>query len=218
MPAKPPAGTRKPSTPRARGTPAGTAKPPTRRVSPKNGRPTPRTPSPAKTTKRATTKPKPEKQACQKPTNAVPLYRAYHVGVQNHFYTTQPDELALAKKKYNYTDEGITGRILRAKAPETTELYRLYRRERRHHFYTANKEERDNAISKLGYKDNGVVGYVYKATNGKCPCPEVRPLYRMHNSKVVDYFYTMDAGEKARAISKLGYKDEGIAACIYPAK
>ncbi|KAH7664920.1 hypothetical protein AAVH_43322 [Aphelenchoides avenae] len=221
-PAKPvarptPHGNRKPSTPRARRTPAGTAKPPTRRVSPKKGHPTPRTPSIAKTTKRHV-KPKPAKETCQKSTAAISLYRAYHDGAHNHFYTTKPDEIASAKQKYGYKDEGITGRILRAKAPMTTELYRLFQRDRKDHFYTTDKEERDNAIRRLGYRDEGIVGYVYKASNGKCPCAEVRPLYRVHNSGVVDHFYTMNKGEKDQAISKLGYKDEGIAACIYPAK
>ncbi|KAH7711532.1 hypothetical protein AAVH_21144 [Aphelenchoides avenae] len=235
MPSKPqarptPGGTRKPVTPRARRTPPGTAKPPTRRASakpartpkpatrrvgPKKGRPTPRTPNPAKTTKRHI-KPKPAKETCQKSAAAVPLYRAYNGDVQDHFYTTKFDELASAKTKHGYKGEGITGRILRTKAPKSTELYRLYHKGSNDHFYATNKEERDNAISKLGYKDQGTVGYVYKASNGKCPCPEVRPLYRVHNSGAVDHFYTMNKGEKDQAISKLGYKDEGIAACIFP--
>ncbi|KAH7684508.1 hypothetical protein AAVH_40984, partial [Aphelenchoides avenae] len=156
--------------------------------------------------------------ACQNSATAVSLYRAYHEGVRDHFYTTTSDEFASAKTKHGYKGEGVTGRVLRAKAPNTTPLYRLYQAERRDHFYTTYKEERDNAISKLGYKDEGIVGYVYKASNGKCPCAEVRPFYRMYNDGAVDHFYTMDAAEKANAIGKLGYSDEGIVACIYPAK
>ncbi|KAH7709205.1 hypothetical protein AAVH_23530 [Aphelenchoides avenae] len=129
-----------------------------------------------------------------------------------------PSTEPTTKRKHGFKDEGITGRILRTKEPKTTELYRLYHEGNHDHFYTTYKEERDNAIRKLGYKDERVVGYVYKASGKKpyCPCGEVRPLYRMYSYGAMDHFYTMNSGEKDQAISKLGYSDEGIVACIYP--
>ena len=39
----------------------------------------------------------------------------------------------------------------------------------------------------------------------------------MHNPTVKDHFYTTDAAEKNRAITQLGYVDEGIAAYVLPA-
>ncbi|KAH7705341.1 hypothetical protein AAVH_27456 [Aphelenchoides avenae] len=155
---------------------------------------------------------------CRNSTKAVPLFRAYQYDTRDHFYTTKPREFASAKSKHGFKDEGITGRILLTKEPKSTELYRLYHEGNHDHFYTIYKEERDNAIRRLGYKDERIVGYVYKASNGKCPCADVRPLYRTYSYGAIDHFYTMNRGEKDQAISKLGYSDEGIVACIYPAK
>ncbi|KAH7696070.1 hypothetical protein AAVH_36862 [Aphelenchoides avenae] len=120
-------------------------------------------------------------------------------------------------KAVGYTDEGLVGFILPAKAPNSVELYRLYNVEQHDHFYTTSQPERANAIGQIGYKDEGFTGYVYQASAAGCPCPELRPLYRVYKgAPEVDHHYTMDAAEKAQLITKFGCADEGIAACIYP--
>ncbi|KAH7662513.1 hypothetical protein AAVH_43526, partial [Aphelenchoides avenae] len=88
------------------------------------------------------------------------------------------------------------------------------------HFYTTVGAEKNKAITKLGYKLEDLPGYVYPPpAEGQTTCtvPNTAPLYRMYKYPNADHFYTMDAGERQKAISSLGYTDEGIAACIPPA-
>ncbi|KAH7717568.1 hypothetical protein AAVH_14983 [Aphelenchoides avenae] len=154
-------------------------------------------------------------QICKKSPTAL-FYRAYQADVHDHFFTTNADEFQNAIKSLGYKNEGIVGFILPAKAPSSVELYRLYHVEQHDHFYTTSQPERANAIAQLGYKDEGVAGYVYQASAAGCPCPDLRPLYRVYKgAPEVDHHYTMDAAEKAQAVAG-GYADEGIAACIYP--
>ncbi|KAH7704481.1 hypothetical protein AAVH_28328 [Aphelenchoides avenae] len=154
-------------------------------------------------------------QTCKKSPTAL-FYRAYHADIHDHFYTTNAEEFAAAVKNLGYKNEGIVGFILPAKAPNTVELYRVYHPETNDHFYTTSQPERANAIAQLGYKDEGIAGYVYQASAAGCPCPDLRPLYRVYKgAPEIDHFYTMDAAEKAQAVAG-GYADEGIAACIYP--
>ncbi|KAH7684411.1 hypothetical protein AAVH_41081, partial [Aphelenchoides avenae] len=166
----------------------------------------------------ATSKPTTRKSttACEKPAATSPFYRAYQADLHDHFYTTNPVEHDASYMR-GYKTEYVAGRILYAKAPNSVELYRLYHTEKHDHFYTTSLEERWDAVGRLGYEDEGIAGYVYQASGAKprCPCPEVRPLYRLYKAApIADHFYTMNATEKAKAIGS-GYVDEGIAACIY---
>ncbi|KAH7717565.1 hypothetical protein AAVH_14980, partial [Aphelenchoides avenae] len=179
-----------PSTSAARTTKTPSTEPPTTKQ--------PTTKTPTTTTEAATTT---TVDICKKSATAL-FYRAYQADVHDHFFTTNADEFQNAIKNLGYKNEGIVGFILTAKAPSSVELYRLYHVEQHDHFYTTSQPERANAISQLGYKDEGIAGYVYQASGAACPCPDLRPLYRVYKgAPEVDHHYTMDAAEKAQAIA-----------------
>jgi hypothetical protein len=117
--------------------------------------------------------------------------------------------------------------ICRAQTVQTVPLYRL-RFEgnssgggtQSEHFYTANKAERDSVLKNLNYGtydfdggggfssisflDEGIEGYL-----SPTQVPGTVPLYRLYKEPM-KHFYTADAKEKSRAISKYGYRFENI--------
>jgi hypothetical protein len=63
------------------------------------------------------------------------------------------------------------------------------------------------------------IGYVGERTPGKIfisQQPLTVPLYRLHNVRVCDHFYTIDAKERDNAVANLEYKFEGILGYVYP--
>lgn len=91
---------------------------------------------------------------------SIPLYRKYHDGAYDHFYTTSRNEAP------HYTHEGPVGFILRNQAPGTLPLYRMFNPYepngvvRHDHWLTTSAAERDNAVNNLGHRFEGVLGYV----------------------------------------------------------
>ena len=48
------------------------------------------------------------------------------------------------------------------------------------------------------------------------PPPQSVPFYRLYSSAQGDHFYTTNSTERDNAVAKFGYKDEGVAAYVFP--
>ncbi len=150
----------------------------------------------------------------RRPNDTVPFYRLFKGATGDHFYTTDKNEADNAVKNFGYAYEGIACYVYSYAANDTTSLYRLYRPSTQHHFYTTSKAEADNAVQNYGYTLEGVACYVYP-TSGEAPPNDSVKLYRLYNGKVDDHFYTTNKAEADNAVSKYGYKLEGIACYVY---
>jgi len=145
------------------------------------------------------------------------LYRLYRPSTQHHLYTTDDKEAEYARMHYGYKREGVACRVYPSNEKDindTIAFYRLYNPKVDDHFYTTNKSEANYAVSHYGYTYEGVACYVY-ATNDY-PYGSV-PFYRLYKSGTGDHFYTTDSTEAANAVSKYGYKSEGVACYVFPA-
>ncbi|KAF8649286.1 hypothetical protein AX16_005890 [Volvariella volvacea WC 439] len=90
---------------------------------------------------------------------AVPLFRLYHSGASDHFYTTSEAEKGSAQK-LGYIYEGTAGFIYPIQVEGSKPLYRLYNSHARDHFYTISATEKDNAIARFRYTYEGITGWV----------------------------------------------------------
>ncbi|KAK7450103.1 hypothetical protein VKT23_012985 [Stygiomarasmius scandens] len=143
-------------------------------------------------------------QTCGNPSNAVPFLRAFNPSNGDHFYTTNPTEMANAIRGA-YKLEGTAAQVFTNQELSTIPFFRLFKPGVGDHFYTTSAAERDNAVLSFGYSDEGIAAFVY--TTGDCGG---QPLFRLFNPKSGDHFYTMSAAERDSAIG-LGYASEGIA-------
>ena len=91
---------------------------------------------------------------------SVPLYRYYKATGQDHFYTTNADEIGTTTPgqtgKYGYKSEGIAGFCLPSQQPGNIPLYRYYKGgDALDHFYTTDP----NAIGTITKGETGTYGY-----------------------------------------------------------
>lgn len=103
----------------------------------------------------------------------VPLYRYFHHGAIDHFYTTNSAEIGTTTPgdtgEHGYQSEGIiVCYCYGTQEPGTTPLYRYWNFENTDHFYTADADEigettTPGQVGKLGYTYKGVACYVYLA-------------------------------------------------------
>nr|WP_081794775.1 L,D-transpeptidase family protein [[Eubacterium] cellulosolvens] len=135
----------------------------------------------------------------QKKTVTVILYRMYHPGTGEHFYTTgvnERNQLAMIGWKY----EGIAWT-----SPEISEtpVYRLYSPVLRDHHYTISEHERDVLVSR-GWRYEGI-GW-YSDDNKETA------IYRQFDPKRLQgsHVFTVEKSE-VKGLGKKGWIDEGIA-------
>ncbi|KAG8846054.1 hypothetical protein FRB96_002095 [Tulasnella sp. 330] len=135
-----------------------------------------------------------------------PLYRLFNSPGVDHFYTSDPAEKDHVKNAGGWSYEGVACQTLIEHLPDSVQLFRLWGRGE--HFYTSDENEA-NSVKSLGFNIEGVVGYVYKSQK-----EGTVPLYRSYNGQSNDHFYTVDAGEKDRALGLWGF--ERIECYVYP--
>jgi hypothetical protein len=130
----------------------------------------------------------------------VPLYRGFNEALNDHFYTTNQEELAGAA---GYQPEGIACGVFSGLSPGAVPLFRL-RAKNGLHFYTISTQERQQSLA-AGFVDEGNSGYVFAHQDGPNP-----PLYRSYNPKTGGHLYTANLAEQDNATSNLGMRADGI--------
>ena len=114
------------------------------------------------------------------------LYRYWHPGADDHFYTTNWNELADGHSGWRY--EGIAGYICTRPGPGRRALYRYWNPRVNDHFYTIRWGELGRGRN--GYRYEGIAGYVYRrGGDGR------KKLHRYYNPWARDHFYTIDWSE-----------------------
>ncbi|NLH22779.1 MAG: hypothetical protein GX463_11530, partial [Methanothrix sp.] len=141
----------------------------------------------------------------------VPVYRMYHPGQTDHFYTTNYNEYNTIAPTYGYLKEGILGNIYDSSQAGTIPIYRMYHPGQTDHFYTTNYNEYNTIAPTYGYLKEGTLGNIY----GNFQTGTV-PLYRMYNPSQTDHFYTTNYYEYDTIAPTYGYIKEGILGYIQP--
>ncbi len=142
-------------------------------------------------------------------TGLQPLYRMWHGGIKDHFYTTSTSEKDNAASRFGYSFQRITGYIFADKQPGTVALNR-YWHTKGDHFYTAQSAEHVTAVQRFGYTYEGVTGYLYPDKH-----PNTVPLFRFWSQKIQDHLYSTDRHDAAAADPDNGYRFEGVTGYIY---
>jgi hypothetical protein len=136
------------------------------------------------------------------------LYRYYHRGILDHFYTRNWNELRGGRHGWRY--ERTECKLYGSQVSGSVPLYRYWGNN--DHFYTTNIKEigtgRHGQVGRHGYKSEGVAGYCFPR-----PGRGLKPLYRfLHlSSRGTDHFYKCSSRHTPG-----GYRYEGIA-CYVPA-
>ncbi|KDQ25046.1 hypothetical protein PLEOSDRAFT_1086013 [Pleurotus ostreatus PC15] len=151
------------------------------------------------------------KNDCTAVPNATFLLRAYNKSAKDHYYTTNPTEMASAVADHGYVEGPHMGRVYTTQQAGTVPLYRLYNPSVKDHFYTTSATQRDDAVSGHGYTSQGIAAYVYKTQI----CGSI-PLYRLYSVSDFDHFYTINKGEVDNDVPGRGYTDQGVAGYVLP--
>jgi len=147
----------------------------------------------------------------------VPVYRYYHAGNHNHFYTASAAEIGTTHPGHSgnlgYTCEGILGYVSPHEFPGSVAIHRYYHDGHHDHFYTVSANEIGTThvghVGNHGYKYEGVLGYAYPAEH------HVNHVWRYIHEAHHDHFYTTAENEIGTtvqgAVGNHGYKAEGHA-------
>jgi ribosomal protein L33 len=131
----------------------------------------------------------------------VNMYRLYHQGNKEHFYTGDMNEVQTLVNG-GWISEGI-GFVAPKKS--STPVYRLYHKSLKDHHYTTDKNERDVLVNKHGWKYEGIGWYSSDAKKVA--------LHRLYQPKLTSgsHHYTTDKNEKSTLAAQHGWKPEGVA-------
>jgi ubiquitin len=148
------------------------------------------------------------------PTGAsVPVYRYWHAGKSDHFYTTNPAEIGTTQQgavgNHGYASEGILGYAPLPVVP----VFRYFNGATHDHFYTTNAGEigttQQGAAGNHGYTSEGH-GFHLRAA----PAPGFTAVLRYWHPGKSDHFYTTNAGEigttQPGAVGNHGYTFESV--------
>ncbi|MDD3344389.1 MAG: MAC/perforin domain-containing protein [Sulfurospirillaceae bacterium] len=139
-----------------------------------------------------------------------PLYRYYSASFDDHFYTTNANELHYGNA--NYMCEKVECMIYGTQVEGTVPLYGYYNA-LGDHFYTTNWNELQNG--KGGYSYEGITGFVFDSNVSD---KKLVPLYRCCFTTItkkktkLNHFYTLDKSEFHNGNN---CSDEGIACYVY---
>jgi len=146
-----------------------------------------------------------------------PVYRYWHGGSTDHFYTHDAAEIGVTESgktgKLGYASEGVAFHVFTHHHHGLVPVYRYWQGSISDHFYTANAGEigatNPGQAGNHGYTCEGVLGYVSPtAFHGGIP------VYRYYHESSHDHFYTTNAAEinatNPGQVGNLGYKCEGI--------
>jgi Fe2+ or Zn2+ uptake regulation protein len=151
----------------------------------------------------------------------LPVYRYYHTGFADHFYTTNIGEIGVVKAgqtgNIGYKCEGIIGYISPHEFPGSVPIYRYFHDSNHDHFYTTNAGEIGTTTlgqkGKFGYVFEGILGYAYHDE------PRIKPVQRYYHEYLYDHFYTTNADEIGTITpghtGPNGYKHESVAFNIF---
>jgi len=151
----------------------------------------------------------------------VPIYRYWHPGHNDHFYTANASEIGAVSPgqvgAHGYTNEGILGYLSEHEFPGSIPIYRYWHDAKHDHFYTTNAGEigttTPGATGNHGYKYEGILGFAYPADH------QVNPVHRYWHEHKHDHFYTTNAGEIGTTVpgatGNHGYKYESAAFHIF---
>jgi hypothetical protein len=91
---------------------------------------------------------------------AIPLYRMYHGGIQQHHWTTDSNEVMSLAAGGAWSYEGIPGYVLPVAGAGTTPLYRLSYFNPPLHLWTTDLNEKNVLFTQYGWAYEGIVGEV----------------------------------------------------------
>ena len=91
---------------------------------------------------------------------AIPLYRMYHGGIQQHHWTPDTNEVMVLAAGGAWSYEGIAGYILPGAGAGSTPLYRLAYFSPALHLWTTDLNEKNVLSSQFGWSYEGIVGEV----------------------------------------------------------
>jgi hypothetical protein len=139
------------------------------------------------------------------------VYRYFKADVNDHFYTTEPNEIGAGK--HGYASEGNAFHIFAHHHHGLVPVYRYWKESVHDHFYTANVGEigatQAGQTGNHGYTCEGILGYV-----SPTPFHGGIPVYRYWKESHHDHFYTTNAGEigatQPGQHGNHGYTCEGI--------
>jgi len=151
----------------------------------------------------------------------VPVYRYYHGGTHDHFYTANPNEIGAISPgqagNHGYSCEGTLGYVSPNEFPGSVPIYRYNHEGTHDHFYTTNAGEigttTPGAVGNHGYKFEGVLGFAYPTEH------HLNPVHRYYHEGTHDHFYTANVAEIGTttpgAVGNHGYKYEAVAFHIF---
>jgi len=151
----------------------------------------------------------------------VPVYRYWHEGTHDHFYTANAGEIGAVNPgqagNHGYKCEGTLGFISPHEFPGSVPIHRYWHDANHDHFYTTNAAEIGTTnvgqAGNHGYKYEGVLGFAYPAEH------HVNEVHRYYHDGHHDHFYTANAGEigttEKGQVGNHGYKSEGTAFHIF---
>jgi alpha-tubulin suppressor-like RCC1 family protein len=89
----------------------------------------------------------------------VPLFRLYHTGIRQHFWTTDSNEAVILSRDAGWFYEGTIGYVLPSQVAGTIPLYRMSLANPPLHLWTTDLNEY-NVLATRGWVKEGVIGYV----------------------------------------------------------
>ncbi|KAF8893475.1 hypothetical protein BD779DRAFT_1669763 [Infundibulicybe gibba] len=149
------------------------------------------------------------RDSCGDLNNAVPLLRGYSSSRGKHVYTIDPDEMNTLVAS-GYVAEPSAGRIWADMQPGTVPFFRLFDNATFDSIYTTSTSEAIDSVNQ-GYTALGVVGFLFPSSQ----CGAIQ-LFRTFSPGGVDHFYTTNPAEQSRAVTSLGYTDQGVAGFVLP--
>jgi hypothetical protein len=137
-------------------------------------------------------------------TAGLTLYDVHRLAHPNagYLFTTSTSERDAAVQHYGFRSEGVGFRTRTGFTIDNLPVYRLA--SSRGYVLTTSLGERKHAIQ-LGYRSEGIAFYSYPTTN----LGASKQVFRLAHPNGA-YLYTTSASEKDSAISKYGYRFEGI--------
>jgi Calx-beta domain/Repeat of unknown function (DUF5648) len=121
----------------------------------------------------------------------VPMYRAYNISADYHFFTTSLGEKNNAVN-FGYRDESspLPFQVRNTQVAGASALFRMYNPNNGRHYYTASAGERDSLMN-VGLIYEKDEGFIYGSFQ-----PGTVEIFRMYNVNSGTHLYTKNPGER----------------------
>jgi ELWxxDGT repeat protein len=140
---------------------------------------------------------------------AFPMFRAFNVGANYHFYTTRQAEFQNALNG-GYRDERSSQnsfQVLQQQVTGASPLYRLYNFQTGRHYYTVSLPERDSLVAivptnnpnfgKVGWRSEPAEGFLYPVA-----APNTVEIFRLYNTQTGAHLFTPSVSEMSSILSR----------------